>query len=271
MANRIYNLPFRVDGNTTNAPIVPFTLAPGQTSAFNAVIKIDYTNFIPDASGVMISAVNFSGSQMNGAYAGSYPVALYSLADANGITFTMTATGANTYVAKQHTGTFTMSAMSPWVSGGGSGGASVTGVNIDFSSVPAVCSLNIYFSTANVAPSVITGFTAVASGDQAVGLTWTNPTGTGLSSIKLVYKLNAIPSTVSDGTVVVLASSVAEKFVGGLTADNGEYYGFAAYVIDTDSQASTQVATSAYPVWQPGQRAWKSHAEHVRMRNMGYI
>lgn len=271
MANRIQNLPFRVDNNATNAAI-ECSLAPGQTTAFDAAIKIDYNIFTPDASGVMISAINFSGSQMNGTYAGAYPVALYSLDTANGITFNMTATGANTYIATQHTGTFTLSAMSPWVSGSNMSGTSSAAELIDFSLTPAVCSLNIYFSTLNVTPSAITEFTATVQGDRAVALAWVNPTGTGVSATKIVYKMNGIPATVSDGTVVTVLNPETTKTISNLTAEDGEYYGFAAYTIDNDYQASTISAkASAYPVWQTGTRAWSSHAEHMRLRNLGYI
>jgi hypothetical protein len=271
MANPVYNLPFRVDNNATNAALV-LTLAPGQVTAFDAAIKINYDLFTPDASGVMISAVNFSGSQMNGTYAGAYPVELYSLATANGVTFNMTATGANTYVTTEHVGTFTLSAMSPWVSGNSINGTSDASELIDFSLIPAVCSLNIYFSTLNVTPSSITGFTATAQGDRTVVLAWVNPTGAGVSAAKIVYKMNGIPTTVSDGTVVTVLSPGTTKTISDLTSDSGEYYGFAAYTIDNDYQASTVSAkASAYPLWQPGERAWASHAEHMRMRNLGYI
>lgn len=272
MADAIKNFGINLEKSNGDA-YVPFSLAPGAVSSFNMRFMLtDNGPLTATVSAVAMGGSVFkSGTDVNKDQATVSTTYVftptgYNLTDLREINFAMTATGANTFVVTEHVNTFTLSAMTP--------GLSSNGVEIssyDFTTNPMVCSFNIIFSTANIAPTPITSFTAVASGNQAVGLTWVNPTGTGLSAIKVVYKMNAIPATISDGTVVKLASSETSKFIDGLTAENREYYGFGIYAIDIDQQASTQVATSAYPVWQPGSRVWTSHAEFTRKRLLGYI
>ena len=117
--------------------------------------------------------------------------------------------------------------------------------------------------------SDITNLVAAVSGDRAVELTWTSATGA-YSAVLIAYSMNTIPSGTNVGTLVTLPSATTAYLATGLTAQNGEYYGFTTFT-QLDSGASTGVSVSAYPVYQPGTRAWVSHRKFEQMSLLGYI
>jgi hypothetical protein len=256
----------------------PITLQPGQVSAFDLKLFIDPATITTDAS-ASLSAFAFSGDQMT-ASIGALPQQITLRPRGGGLVYDYTYGTVSfimsglpgSYIPVQHTGAVTISAMGYWTSGNALSGESDAFENIPFTVSVPVSTFSIVFSTANVSPSAITNFTAVAQGDQAVVLTWANPTGNGVSATKLVYKMNAIPASSTDGTVVVVSSALATKTITGLTSESGEYYGFSAYIVDVGGDLSVAAQTSAYPLWTGGgTRTWASHKEHMRMRNLGYI
>jgi hypothetical protein len=261
-------------------PYVPFTLMPGQVSAFDLILSLDPTTLTNDASAV-ISAVNVVQDQATIATAAgiTYPELINTdmrfaewdhVNALTYITINASVTGKTGFTGGTHTNIISVSSFSPWTSGNGLSGESTEFESIEYTSSPMICSFSIVFSTANVPPSGIIGFTADISGSQAVGLTWDAVTVDGISAIGIVYKMNAIPSAANDGTIMYVNSGVSSKYISGLT--DGSMYGFGIYTIDTGYETSIMATTSASPVWiTTGGRVWTSHAEFRRMRLLGYI
>jgi hypothetical protein len=362
------------------AAYAPFTLSPGEVSSFQLQFNLaglEGGSFVGDASAVVLGASIAGDPQLViSDYALSFPVTAWNDGSAGATAnpyFDVVATGALTYVGGVHTNSVTLSVFSPWVSGDELDGASANFENIDFTVSPMICTFNFTFSTANISPDPLSGFSAVTSGSDSgirltwtnpvlagvsatrihymsaaaattldpyveianpgtsyifsaldnvggiewdflgmavdmdetrsstraasamtvnaspsaitnftatsvtsntVALTWTNPTGSEgvtLSAIQINYTLGRNPSALNDGTITTLTSATTSLSVAGLT--DGVTYGFAARAKDDDGQFSSPVYASVSPIWQgqPGGRAWSSHAEHMRMRNLGYI
>lgn len=74
--------------------------------------------------------------------------------------------------------------------------------------------------------------TSISMSGSNVVVTYTIPTGT-YSYIKLVYKKDGIPTSISDGNAVDIAQSSTSKTISGI-ADGGRYY----FVIFTDVSSS---------------------------------
>ena len=264
------NIGIKMVNGATNDVIAPFTLSPGQTTSFQIQFMIDSTTISTDTSAT-ISGIDVAADHITST-GWSFPDVLYyqPQREVDVIYFNVVATGANTYVATEHINTFTLSAMSPWTSGNAVSGESDTFENIDFTENPMICSFSLIFSTVNVSPSGLTNFTATP-GNESIALTWTNPTGTGLSATVITYKEGAIPSAVDDGTMAQLASSATSYTITGLNAEVPTLYGFMGTVYDLDGELSS-VTTSAQPVWiTTGGRVWSSHAEFLRKHLLGYF
>ena len=261
-------------------PYTPITLQPGQVSAFNLYLTLDPTTLVTDTSAV-ISAVNVVQDQatIESAEGISYPEKIITLMREEGwdnvysqqyITINATLTGKDGFTGGTHTNIVNVSTFNPWTSGNGLSGESTDFADIEYTSSPMICSFSIIFSTANIAPSGITGFIAEVSGTGAVGLSWDAVTMNEISAIGIVYKTNAIPTTITDGTVISAASGSTFKYISGLT--DGSIYGFGIYTVDAGGETSIMSTASASPVWiTTGGRVWKSHEEFLRMRLLGYI
>ncbi|MDD4109930.1 MAG: hypothetical protein PHS54_00090 [Clostridia bacterium] len=261
-------------------PYTPITLQPGQVSAFNLYLSLDPTTLVTDTSAV-ISAVNFTQDQasINSAAGITYPDKIITLMRGAGwdhiysqeyITINATLTGENGFISKEHTNIINVSSFSPWTSGNALSGESTEFADIEYNTSPMICSFNVIFSTANVAPSGITGFTAEVSGTGAVGLTWNSINMGEISAIGIVYKTDAIPVSTTDGIVISVLSSASSKYIDGLS--DGNVYGFGIYTVDIGGEASIMATASASPVWiTAGGRVWSSHEEFLRKHLLGYF
>lgn len=249
MANRIYSVPFKMARNAGGA-VGPFSLTPGQTSAFEVEFLINGSSLSTDASAIVVAGLGFTGSQMiavSTSFIGA-PL-LYNSAAINVLQATVTATGANTYIGAEHTGAFSLTLSSSWLSGDTINGASTAFEVMDFTETPSICSFNVVFSTANVAPSSLGSFTSVASGnDSSFGLTWINPTGAGLSASRLYYVSGNTYPTGSEDTYVIVSSADTAKYFSNLDDVGGIRWCFTGLIYDIDGERSTAAYASAVSI-----------------------
>jgi len=235
-----------------NTPIsaVTFGLLPNQTSAFQIQFSIEGSTLTQDATAV-VSAVRFTLDQLTSGSDNSFPYLLkyYPTVSNSVLWYDVVATGENTYIGSTNTSTVTFYLSSPWLSGNDTASASTAASGIDFSASPLVCSFNIVFSTVNINPSSVTSFTAVASGnDSSIGLTWVNPTGTGVSATRICYVSSRMPTTSADGTYVTVSSAATAQYFNNLDNTGGVTWGFAAYVVDRTQEISVAATASALSV-----------------------
>lgn len=86
-----------------------------------------------------------------------------------------------------------------------------------------------------VAPGTITNLSKVEN-DQYVTLSWTNPTDSDFSKVKIMYKTDTYPADISDGTVAYEGSGTTTT-ITGLTNDTTYYFRVFAY--DTNGNINT--------------------------------
>jgi hypothetical protein len=115
-------------------------------------------------------------------------------------------------------------------------------------------------SVDTTAPSAVAGFTATP-GDGQVTLSWTNPADADLVGVKVLFRTDRLPATVSDGTVAYDGATGGFSHTG-LT--NGATYYYAAFAYDavpnfsaaSTAQASPAGAPAALPTLNLG--AWQT-------------
>jgi hypothetical protein len=245
------NIAFKLTTDTNGAvPYVPFTLQPNVSATRKLYLMLDPTTLTTDTSAT-VSAVAFVQNDASiSTDSPAYPDQVITLLRSPGviysqemITFTFDTTGANTYLGAEHTNTITISTFSPWTSGNALSGTSDAFEDITYSDSPMICSFNITFSTANVTPDIVTNLTAAASGsDSSIGLTWTNPTGAGLSGFRINRTASRWPSAGDDGTIVYVERTPSSYLDSQIDIVGGITYCYAVWSKDSDGQYSASAA-----------------------------